>query len=210
MIPLPAATHSGRQGTKQSGSEHETRPWVTVEQAISSFDKPVTLSNASLNGGPQAHNWHVVRDLQDQTLKRLRAAIPGKTWLVVDESVRPKCHRSGYEGFTNTYGRMTWDSPSPTITAGCTTPCKGRFGHPGRVDSTISVREAATLQTFPTDYKFRTDYMDQACEMIGNAVPPLFAQMAGKQIRKHLEKHRDALAGKATSTINDVRRPNPL
>ena len=26
--------------------------------------------------------------------------------------------------------RMEWDEPSVTITAGCTTPSKGRFGHP--------------------------------------------------------------------------------
>ena len=40
------------------------------------------------SGGPRRHNWHVVRDLQPQTKARLRAAIPGKTWLTYDESIR--------------------------------------------------------------------------------------------------------------------------
>ena len=91
---------------------------------------------------------------------------------------------------------MSWDKPSPTITGGFTTPCKGRFGHPDKKRSTISVREAAILQTFPENYKFKTDYMDKVCEMIGNAVPPLFAEIIGRQIIKSLEAHYGALARK--------------
>ena len=142
----------------------------------------LTLSSASKSGGPQAHNWHVVRNLQPQTKKRLKAAQPGKTWLRTKESVRPKCHRNGYQGFTNVYGRMAWDQVSPTITGGCTTPCKGRFGHPDKRRYTISVREAALLQTFPEKYCFVTDQTDAVCGLIGNAVPPRYAKLAGKQV----------------------------
>lgn len=188
-IPMPPATHAR---SPEPGAMLE--PWLTVRSAISVSPEPGRLAAATANGGPQSRNWHVVRDLQPQTLARLRAAVPGKAWLVVEEKVRPRCHRDGYNGFTNTYGRMCWDQVSPTITAGCTTPCKGRFGHPGRIGSTISVREAATLQSFHPSYKFKTDYMDKVCEMIGNAVPPLFAKIAGRQIRKSLEAHRAALA----------------
>ena len=157
---------------------------------------PVRLSQTSKDGGPQQYNWHVVRDLQPQTKARLKAAVPGRTWLALKDCIRPKCHQNGYNGFTNTYGRMTWDEVSPTITAGCTTPCKGRFGHPDRRRTTISVREAALLQTFPESYAFKTDYMEVACEMIGNAVPPLFAKLAGRRVRKSLEEHYGALAQK--------------
>ena len=188
-IALPESTHS-----RQPKPGDRVKPWVDVEEAIYHMVAPVRLSQASKDGGPQEHNWHVVRDLQPQTKARLKAAVPGKTWRTGEESIRPKCHQNGYNGFTNTYGRMTWDDVSPTITAGCTTPCKGRFGHPDRRRTTISVREAAFLQTFPESYRFRTDYMDVACEMIGNAVPPLFAKLAGRVIRKTLEEHYDALA----------------
>jgi len=190
-ITLPKNTHAH----EPKPSEH-VLPRVTVEEAIYHMRAPVRLSQASKNGGPQEYNWHVVRDLQPQTKARLKAAVPGKTWQEVKESIRPKCHQNGYSGFTNTYGRMTWDDVSPTITAGCTTPCKGRFGHPDRRRTTISVREAALLQTFPESYRFKTDYMDVACEMIGNAVPPLFAKLAGRVIRKTLEEHHEALAQK--------------
>ena len=103
------------------------------------------------------------------------------------EAVRPECHRNGYDGFTNVYGRMTWDQASPTITGGCTTPCKGRFGHPDKRRYTISVREAAVLQTFPGDYRFVTDQMDAVCDMVGNAVPPLYARLAAGQVLAALE-----------------------
>ena len=80
------------------------------------------------------------------------------------------------------------------MTGGCTTPCKGRFGHPDKDRTTISVREAALIQSFPMDYRFETDFMDRACEMIGNAVPPHFAAQAGRRILSVVTE-RESLAG---------------
>lgn len=176
-IPFPSPSHA-RLPKKGSGLES----WTAVREAIGHMGAPVTLKTALGNGGPQSHNWHVVRDLQAQTKERLKAAEPGQTWLKVDESVRPQCHRNGYDGFTNVYGRMAWDQASPTITGGCTTPCKGRFGHPDKRRYTISVREAALFQTFPENYRFVTDQMDAVCNLIGNAVPPLYAKLAAKEV----------------------------
>jgi DNA (cytosine-5)-methyltransferase 1 len=108
----------------------------------------------------------------------------------LDDDLLPLCHQHGYDGFRNVYMRMGWDVPSPTITAGCTTPAKGRFGHPDRRRTTISVREAATIQTFPKSYRFATDNLDLACEMIGNAVPPVFAERIASQVRTAILKRR--------------------
>jgi len=91
---------------------------------------------------------------------------------------------------------MAWDHVAVTMTGGCTTPCKGRFGHPDRRRTTISVREAALLQSFPEHYRFEADQMDSVCDMIGNAVPPRFARMAGKEIRKALKAHHESVARK--------------
>jgi DNA (cytosine-5)-methyltransferase 1 len=65
------------------------------------------------------------------------------------------------------------------MTGGCTAPCKGRFGHPEE-DRTISVREAATIQTFPEKYRFETDFMDTVCDLVGNALPCDFAAQVSK------------------------------
>jgi DNA (cytosine-5)-methyltransferase 1 len=189
-ISFPKPTHA-RSPKKNSKLER----WLTLRDVIANQPKPITMSKARKKGGPKKFKWHVVRDLQPQVAARLDAAIPGKTWLELEESIRPECHRSGYEGFTNTYGRMSWRQTPVTMTGGCTTPCKGRFGHPNKKSrTTISVREAALIQTFPRGYKFETDFMDVVCDMIGNAVPPKFARVAGKRIREELEKRHESLA----------------
>lgn len=177
-VPLPNETHA-RLPTK------EKLPWLTLSDAVAGQPTPKKLSEIHSKGlSPTDVNWHVVRDIKPQTQARLDAAIPGRPWLDVDESIRPKCHQGNYKGFTNVYGRMSWDQLPGTITTGCTTPARGRFGHPDPKRTTISVREAATLQTFPTSYNFETEYMEKACEMIGNAVPPLFSELLGRSVLK--------------------------
>lgn len=189
-IPFPETTHA-----KNPQPNSKQKKWLTLRDVITKQPIPVVMSEARKKGGPRKFNWHVVRDLQPQVAARLDAAIPGKTWLGLEESIRPECHRSGYKGFTNTYGRMSWNQTPITMTGGCTTACKGRFGHPNKKSrTTISVREAALIQTFPRGYKFETDYIDFVCDMIGNAVPPKFARVAGNRIREELDKRHESLA----------------
>ena len=180
-IPLPDATHS-RSATKGLA------PWRTVRDAIMDMPDPITLSQARGSGKIECSDWHIIRDLSARNLERLRMTRAGGTWQQIPEHLRPTCHRNGYRGFPNVYGRMEWDRPAPTITGGCTTFSKGRFGHPD-ADRTISVREAASLQTFPEDYRFDTPYMEHACNMIGNALPCDFAETISRQCAQQLQLH---------------------
>src|SRR5260370_17092326 len=100
-IDFPVPTHA-RLPKPDSG----LAPWRTVRDTIEHMGAPITLSGSLRNRGPQAHNWHVVRQLQPQTKERLKAAQPGKTWLNVKESVRPNCHPNAYNNFTNVYGKI--------------------------------------------------------------------------------------------------------
>ena len=73
------------------------------------------------------------------------------------------------------YHVLKWDEPSTTIPAHL---CKDglRHIHPDSKQArTITVREAARIQTFPDDYEFIGAMTDQF-KMIGNAVPPGFAR----------------------------------
>lgn len=73
------------------------------------------------------------------------------------------------------YNVLKWDEPSTTIPAHL---CKDglRHIHPDPKQArTITVREAARIQTFPDDYEFIGAMTDQY-KMIGNAVPPEFAR----------------------------------
>jgi len=177
-ITLPAPTHS------KTGSNGTVR-WRTVRETISGMGGAVLFTDAERAGGAHAANWHVVRRLSPDNQLRLRHAKPGSARWHLPKELHVACHRDGYDGFSNVYGRMSWDEPSVTITAGCTTLSKGRFGHPDQ-DRTISLREAALLQTFPADYHFETPHFERACEIVGNALPCRFAEVLAGQVAASL------------------------
>jgi DNA (cytosine-5)-methyltransferase 1 len=186
-IPLPSPTHS------RDGNEHRQK-WKTLRDVLSQFDagSPPTLSEAQDQDGPQGENWHVVRDISEKNKERLREAKPGESRKSIPRKLRPDCHEDDdYDGFSNVYGRMTWDQTPVTITSGCTTPSKGRFGHPEEL-RTISVREAALIQTFPLDYEIDTPYMKYACQIVGNALPCDFAEVVSEACHEALHQREVA------------------
>ena len=85
---------------------------------------------------------------------------------------------SGITGKTShhiKYRNLEWDKPSPTIVAHLHKDGL-MFIHPDISQlRSITIREAATLQSFPEDYKFIAS--NPYCyKMIGNAVPVLFSK----------------------------------
>jgi DNA (cytosine-5)-methyltransferase 1 len=92
--------------------------------------------------------------------------------------IGPQClqriaNKQGKAGYEDVYGRLYWDRPAITITAYARNPASGRFVHP-KQDRGLSIREAASLQGFPSGYTFAGS-LDQAFRQIGNAVPPPFS-----------------------------------
>jgi DNA (cytosine-5)-methyltransferase 1 len=166
-IPKPTHSRTGDNGLPK---------WKTVKEAFKGLGKPISLKETSSYGGPRGLNWHVTRNLSGINIERLKYLKPGGPRYDIPDHLRPNCHKGKNEGFGNVYGRMSWDTPSPTITGGCTVLSKGRFGHPTEL-RTISVREAARLQTFPDDFEFATEFVDHACQIIGNALPCEFARI---------------------------------
>ncbi len=83
--------------------------------------------------------------------------------------------------FKDVYGRMFWDKPAPTITTRFNSLSNGRFGHPEE-NRAISLREGATLQSFPKSYKFTSTNMATVARHIGNAVPPEMVRRIGKAV----------------------------
>ena len=69
---------------------------------------------------------------------------------------------------------MFWDKPASTITTRFIATSCGRFAHPEE-NRGLSLREGATLQTFPKTYKFIGGLVTVA-KQIGNAVPPEMAR----------------------------------
>lgn len=132
---------------------------------------------------------HRAAGLSDINLKRIQSSLPNGSWKDWPNDLLTECHKkiSG-KGYTAVYGRMSWDSPAPTITTQSYNYGSGRFGHPDQ-DRAITLREAACLQSFPFDYKFneKINYsMGAVAKLIGNAVPPLLGNVIGKSIQAHV------------------------
>lgn len=133
-----------------------------------------------------AHDHLEKRTARVQSLIR-RIPKDGGSRTDLDSTEQLECHRRT-AGFHDVYGRMAWDKVAPTITSGFVNPSKGRFLHPDQ-DRTITLREAALLQSFPPDYKFpmfRGKYA--VARLIGNAVPPRFAEAQAATIVTFLDK----------------------
>lgn len=172
-IPLPKPIHSSSD-IKKNG----LKSWVTVRDALEKVGEPVTFNYAKSNGGPKKFNWNVVRDLSPINIERLKFLSEGGSRFDLPMKLRPNCHKNN-KGFSNVYARMSWQQPSPTITGGCVTLSSGRFGHPTSL-RTISIREAARIQTFPDSYSIETENIATAADIIGNALPCKFAHIVSR------------------------------
>jgi len=176
-ISLPAPTNADTNSNKGL-----LKPWNTVKDAIS--DLP------SIHAGEKhsKDKMHASANLSELNIKRLKSTPKNggsrNSW--PDELVL-ECHKN-VNGYKDIYGRMRWDSPSPTITGGCCMLSKGRFGHPEQ-NRAISLREAARLQTFPDNFIFSGNFGDIASQ-IGNAVPPLLTRRIGYLIQRLCKNSR--------------------
>lgn len=140
---------------------------------------------------------HKARRLSPLNLDRIRISRQGGTWHDWPEELRSPCHQSeSGQTFKSVYARMSWDKPSPTITTQSFNFGTGRFGHPEQ-DRAITLREAAILQSFPSDYQFtppeKVVHFSSVGRMIGNAVPPRLGEIVGQTFFEHIqlqsEKH---------------------
>ncbi len=127
---------------------------------------------------------HLIPERRSPAVQRIISLIPknGGSRRDLAAEYQLDCHKKS-DGFRDVYGRMNWDSVSPTITSGCHNPSKGRFLHP-ELDRTITLREAAVLQGFPHDYYFNPAHGKEAIAlMIGNALPPPFIAAHAKSLK---------------------------
>lgn len=171
-IPVfPDPTHSKQETLFR-------QKWITVQEAIGNNKYPSLKAGED---GQQEGKYpnHVAPTISERVLDFIRM-VPndGGSRKEVPQCYWLKCHIS-HNGHGDVYGRLAWNKPAITITAGCTSLSKGRFVHPDQ-DRALTAREAATLQGFPDNYIF---YNGNFASQIGNAVPPPLARAIGKQLR---------------------------
>lgn len=127
---------------------------------------------------------HTTARLSDKNLERIRQTKQdgGSRLDWADTELQLETYRRrNVNSFKDTYGRMFWDKPAPTITTKFHSISNGRFGHPEE-DRALSLREGATLQTFPKNFIFKTNSIAATARIIGNAVPPEYARRIGEAI----------------------------
>lgn len=121
--------------------------------------------------------WHRKKDVQV-----FRNMKPGGRWSDLSDADRKKIGYSD-KSFVDKWKRLPIDAPSWTVVSHLHKDGY-MYIHPTR-NRTISVREAARLQSFPDSFVFYGSRSAQF-KQIGNAVPPLLAMAIAKHLKKIL------------------------
>jgi DNA (cytosine-5)-methyltransferase 1 len=100
----------------------------------------------------------------------------------LDPSILPGHLTKGYRGsvgnYSGVYKRLHRDLPAFTMVPG-----HNAFPIHPWLNRALTVREAARIQTFSDDIEFKGSRQEQ-CIQVGNAFPPLVAEIIGNNIQK--------------------------
>lgn len=97
--------------------------------------------------------------------------------------------------FPNKWWKLDPEKPSRTLTAHMGKDTYSHIHFDSQQKRTVSVREAARLQSFPDGFVF-AGAMNAAFRQIGNAVPPLLGLAVAARLREQLEEAARAARGK--------------
>lgn len=124
---------------------------------------------------------HITRAVRDDDMQAYGLLNEGQTYA----DLPPHLQRYRNDIFTDKYKRLSWDELSRTITAHL---AKDGYWyiHPDQ-HRTLSVREAARIQTFPDRFRF-AGQQSHRYRQIGNAVPPLMGEALGRSLITHLKR----------------------
>jgi DNA (cytosine-5)-methyltransferase 1 len=122
---------------------------------------------------------HITRDVRPDDAEAFALLKEGDTY----EQLPSHLQRYRSDIFSDKYNRLRWDGLSRSITAHI---AKDGYWyiHPEQ-DRTLSVREAARIQTFPDWFRF-SGQPSLRYRQIGNAVPPLLAQAIADPLHETL------------------------
>lgn len=170
---------------------------LTVRDAIYNFPKLIPLDNIVKIGNKNISHGHVDEDIEiDLHIPRYHNmrdmeifgqwVRDGMNRLSSQEKLNFYYEKTGKNSNHNKYRNLEWDKPSPTIVSHLYKDGL-MFIHPDfNQKRSITIREAATLQSFPLDYIFKGS--NAYCfKMIGNAVPVTFSKYIGLAVWKLIE-----------------------
>jgi len=183
-------------GEMTSGSEPMYRfpmpkagPLATVRDAIGDLPSPPKDGSEH----PTVANHYREKRLSALNIERIKHVPQGGGRADLPEHLQLACHRNNSSHrHMDVYGRLAWAEPSVTLTARFDSFTRGRFGHPEEHRS-LTIREGARIQTFPDDFRFFGNREEQA-RQVGNAIPPVLAEVLGASILKALRQRVESKA----------------
>lgn len=129
---------------------------------------------------------HVAPKIARINLERLKYIKPGGSWRDIPFELLPAGMKQARSSdHTKRYGRLRPDGLSGTVMTKVDPHWGPAFHY--EQDRTLTVREAARLQSFPDCYLFTGPRVSQY-EQVGNAVPVLMAKAIGLSIANSLEQ----------------------
>jgi len=209
---LPPSPRQDYQDTRKPGLDVDALPPVTVDEAI--FDLPPRaagtgeavdrwdqdpavaedrrtrryLAKFRLRSSTRVIYNHVARYNNSRDLELYSLLKPGEDSVhAIEKYGRGDLMRYRRDVFDDKYARLRGDRPSKTIVAHLAKDGNG-YIHPSQTRS-LTIREAARLQSFPDDYVFCGSPSDQWVQ-IGNAVPPVLAESIATTFLKTLEARK--------------------
>lgn len=211
VMPLvPAADY---QDTRSQHLDHDALPPIGLSEAI--FDLPERAAGTGsavearpdpdTTGNPRFRRYlskfgivrpsrilyqHTIRYHNPNDLELYAMLRPGEDSIhALERHGRADLMRYRRDVFDDKYARLRDDRPCKTIVAHLAKDGNG-YIHPTQVRS-ISLREAARVQSFHDGYVFCGSPSDQWVQL-GNAVPPVLAEAIARSFRRALDRSRDS------------------
>jgi DNA (cytosine-5)-methyltransferase 1 len=215
LIPnctIPPADWAGFVTTREAIGD---LPPVEAGQEVSEYTgRPASAYQREMRAGlkKQLYNHYAPR-MSAQNLARIAALKEGQDWRDLPRELLPEgMRRALRKDHTRRYSRMTWDGIPRSIITRFRDPKSGEYTHPDQ-NRTISIREAARIQSFPDRFVFEGSYSEQY-DQVGNAVPPRMAAAVAAEVRHCLDgtaTHRLTNAFSRRPSIRQARLPlDPL
>uniref|UniRef100_A0AAU1U2M5 Cytosine-specific methyltransferase n=1 Tax=Streptomyces sp. NBC_00119 TaxID=2975659 RepID=A0AAU1U2M5_9ACTN len=167
--------------------ELEVEPLQRVGEREMAYSEPSDISSFAKKmrkGAPEGLVWdHMTRRVR-QDDHRIFAVMDSTTlYSELHTKLKPEerqFQRYKADQYTDKYNKLSWNELSRTITAHI---AKDGYWyiHPEQL-RTLTVREAARIQTFPDGFRFAGTRSD-AFRQIGNAVPPMLGKAAAEVLK---------------------------